>query len=271
MAGLSHWADHRSTGSACCPRRQGDWIAREAGREESACGGDAEIGRDGRHADAEECHPTVLGRDIRLQPVDRQPPLGPDPACDRESASPVRAGPGRGDRPLRNSLADGAICPTWDWKAVPDLYSGKAKYAGINVQIACNLNGDVAAIGQVPVHGARHDAYAFEASGLKDSLDKSLCADDPVADLGYIGVDGIGIVPFKRKTGQDLLDWQKEFNGDLSKLRAAVERAVAKVKTWAHAQRGRRTLPVPHRKVREHAGRRDWIVLLQPTQIRAMN
>lgn len=129
-------------------------------------------------------------------------------------------------------LADGTICPTWDWKAIPDLYSGKAKYSGINVQIACNLNGDVAAIGQVPVHGARHDAYAFEASGLKDAMEKSLCADDPAADLGYIGVDGIGIVPFKRKSGQNLLDWQKEFDGDFSKLRAAVERAVAKAKTW---------------------------------------
>jgi len=39
-------------------------------------------------------------------------------------------------------------------------------------------------------------------------------------------------VPFKKKKGQNLLDWQTEFNGDFSKLRAAVERAVAKVKTW---------------------------------------
>lgn len=29
----------------------------------------------------------------------------------------------------------------------------------------------MAAIGPVPVHGARHDAYAFEASGLKDLLE----------------------------------------------------------------------------------------------------
>jgi hypothetical protein len=55
-------------------------------------------------------------------------------------------------------LVDGTICPTWDWKAVPDLYSGKAKYCGMNVQIACNLSGDVAAIGPVPVPGARRPA-----------------------------------------------------------------------------------------------------------------
>ena len=68
------------------------------------------------------------------------------------------------------ALVDGTVCPVWDWDAIPDLYSGKAKYTGMNVQIACNLKGGVAAIGPVPVHGARHDAHAFEASGLKKIL-----------------------------------------------------------------------------------------------------
>ena len=68
------------------------------------------------------------------------------------------------------ALVDGTVCPTWDWNAIPDLFSGKVKFAGMNVQIAANLNGDVAAIGPVPAHGARHDAYAFEASGLKAGL-----------------------------------------------------------------------------------------------------
>ena len=30
------------------------------------------------------------------------------------------------------ALVDGTICPVWDWSAIPDLYSGKAKYTGIN-------------------------------------------------------------------------------------------------------------------------------------------
>ena len=110
------------------------------------------------------------------------------------------------------ALVDGTVCPVWDWNAIPDLYSGKAKYTGMNVQIACNLKGDVAAIGPVPVHGARHDAHAFEASGLKEILQKSMAAGNTGADLGYIGVDGIGIVPFKRLSGAELLDWQREFN-----------------------------------------------------------
>lgn len=130
------------------------------------------------------------------------------------------------------ALVDGTVCPTWDWSAIPDLFSGKAGYAGINVQIAANLNGDVAAIGPVPVHGARHDAYAFGASGLKDLLENSGVKGNTAADLGYIGVSGIGTVPFKRVSGEDLLDWQRKFNTDYSKIRAAVEHAVAKVKTW---------------------------------------
>ena len=67
----------------------------------------------------------------------------------------------------------------------------------MNLQIAATLGGRVAAIGPVPVHGARHDAHAFQASGLK-----ALLAGLPAAgDLGYLGVDGIAIVPFRTPPG----------------------------------------------------------------------
>lgn len=130
------------------------------------------------------------------------------------------------------ALVDGTVCPTWDWDAIPDLFSGKAGYPGMNIQIAANLNGDVAAIGPFPVHGARHDAYAYGASGLKEILDASGDPDNSGADLGYIGVDGIKIVPFRKPAGGELEEWQREFNGSFSKIRSAVEHAVAKVKTW---------------------------------------
>jgi len=130
------------------------------------------------------------------------------------------------------ALVDGTICPVWDWSAIPDLFSGKARCTGMNVQIACDLQGNAAAIGPAPVHGARHDAHAFEASGLKETLEKSMAPGNTGADLGYVGVDGIMIVPFKRFSGTELLDWQREFNAAFSKIRSAVEHAVAKVKTW---------------------------------------
>ena len=127
------------------------------------------------------------------------------------------------------ALVDGTVCPTWDWNAIPDLFSGKAGFAGMNIQIAASLDGEVAAIGPVPVNGARHDAYAFAASGLKARLEHLA---NKVADLCYVGVDGIEIVPFKRTKGKELDDSQSEFNVMLSRIRSAAEQAVAKVKTW---------------------------------------
>jgi hypothetical protein len=129
-------------------------------------------------------------------------------------------------------LADGTICPVWDWSAIPDLYSGKAGYCGMNVQVAANLSGDVVAIGPHALHGARNDAVAFDMSGLKDLLEKSRGEGNSGGDLGYTGVGGITIVPFRKPRGDSLLDWQKHFNAVFSKIRAAVEHANATLKCW---------------------------------------
>jgi hypothetical protein len=154
--------------------------------------------------------------------------MGPAAPGHRPGARLLRAGPGAGRRQGRTLLVDGTIAPTWDWAAIPDLYSGKAGYPGMNIQVAATLGGDVAAIGPVPVHGARHDAHAYAASGLKDAI----AGHDTIADLGYTGVDGITIVPYRTPPGGQLHDSQLAFNHDLSALRAAIERANAHLKTW---------------------------------------
>jgi hypothetical protein len=126
------------------------------------------------------------------------------------------------------ALVDGTIAPTWDWKHIPDLFSKKENMAGMNVQVAATVDGKAAAVGPFAVHGARHDAYAFEASGLKKIL-----ADIPAAaDLGYVGVEGVEIVPFKRSAGGELYESQSDFNVAFSKIRAAIERAIAHLKSW---------------------------------------
>jgi hypothetical protein len=125
-------------------------------------------------------------------------------------------------------LVDGTVCPTWDWQAIPDLFSGKAGYPGMNIQIAATLDGDLAAVGATPVHGARHDAHAYAASGLAELLTDI----HTIADLGYVGVDGIDIAPIRKPPGADLHENQAEFNTQLSKIRAAVEHAIAHLKTW---------------------------------------
>ena len=73
------------------------------------------------------------------------------------------------------------------------------------------------------LHGARHDGYAFAASGLAEVLIDNAT----VADLGYVGVEGIDTVPYKRFPGIDLNTGQIQFNTSLSKIRAAVEHAIA--------------------------------------------
>ena len=125
-------------------------------------------------------------------------------------------------------LVDGTVCPTWDWSHVPDLFSGKVGFPGMNLQIAATLDGVLVVVGPVPVRGARHDAHAFAASGLAEVLTDH----STIADLGCVGVDGIHIVPFKKPAGGGLHPTELAFNTGLSKIRSAVEHAIAHLKTW---------------------------------------
>jgi DDE superfamily endonuclease len=53
------------------------------------------------------------------------------------------------------------------------------------------------------------------------------------ADLRYADVEGIDLIPIKRRPGQAKPDpHDAQFNISLAAIRAAVERAVAQVKTW---------------------------------------
>src|SRR6202034_4626253 len=38
-------------------------------------------------------------------------------------------------------IVDGTLLPCWSWRAYPELYSGKHKTTGMNVQVACTLSG----------------------------------------------------------------------------------------------------------------------------------
>lgn len=116
----------------------------------------------------------------------------------------------------------------------------------MNIQIAATLNGHLVAVGGIPIHGARHDAYAFAASGLATQLTDISTA----ADLGYVGVEGIEIVPIKRIPGGELTTSQAEFNTAFSKIRAAVEHAIAHLKTWRmlSEEGGRYRAPIENTK-----------------------
>src|ERR1039457_5697435 len=51
-----------------------------------------------------------------------------------------------------------------------------------------------------------------------------------IADKGYVG-NGM-ITPFKKPAGGELLDWQKEFNKQVNKIRYVNEQVIANFKTW---------------------------------------
>ena len=178
----------------------------------------------------------------------------------------IGAGARRAACPARGEIAgkgtllvDGTVCPVWDWSAIPGLFSGKAGYPGMNVQIAATMAGDLAAVGPVPVRGARHDAHAFEASGLKDLI----AGMDAAADLGYTGVDGIAIVPFRTPPGGKLHDSQVSIQQGPQRhprRRRASRRAP---EDMAHAQRGRRQVPAAARQIRERPDGHHRAILLQ--------
>src|SRR5215813_3797941 len=51
-----------------------------------------------------------------------------------------------------------------------------------------------------------------------------------IGDKGYLGLGMI--TPFRKPAHRDLLDWEKEFNTQINKIRYVIERAIANFKTW---------------------------------------
>jgi hypothetical protein len=122
-------------------------------------------------------------------------------------------------------IVDGTLLPCWSWAAHPELYSGKHKTTGMNVQVACTLSGDLAWI-SAPIVGSRHDSYCLNESG-------ALVTSDPgnwIGDKGYVGNDML--TPIKKPKCRDLLDWEKEFNTQINKIRYFIEQVIANFKTW---------------------------------------
>jgi hypothetical protein len=122
-------------------------------------------------------------------------------------------------------IVDGTLLPCWSWAAHPELYSGKHKTTGMNVQVACTLAGKLGWISD-PVNGSRHDTYCLGESGVLLTLDPG----NWVGDKGYVGNDMI--TPIKKPANRDLLNWEKEFNKQVNKIRYVIEQVIANFKTW---------------------------------------
>src|SRR5882757_9767969 len=100
-------------------------------------------------------------------------------------------------------IVDGTLLPCWSWADYPELYSGKHKTTGMNLQIACTLNGRLAWISD-PINGRRHDTYCLKESGVLLTLNP----DNWMGDKGYVGSHML--TPIKKPKHRKLLDWEKE-------------------------------------------------------------
>ena len=122
-------------------------------------------------------------------------------------------------------IVDGTLLPCWSWASHPELYSGKHKTTGVNVQVACTLYGRLAWISD-PIVGSRHDSYCLQESGALRTLDPG----NWVGDKGYVG-NGMDTL-IRKPEYRDLLDWEREFNTQVNKIRYRIEQVIANFKTW---------------------------------------
>ena len=125
----------------------------------------------------------------------------------------------------RQHIVDGTLLPCWSWAGHRELYSGKHKTTGLSVQVACRLDGTLAWISDA-IDGSRHDTFALRESGVLVTMDPS----NWIGDKGYVGNNML--TPIKKPAHRNLLDWEKEFNKQINKVRYVIEQTIANFKTW---------------------------------------
>jgi hypothetical protein len=122
-------------------------------------------------------------------------------------------------------ILDGTLLPCWSWDGHRELYSGKHKTTGMNVQVACTIYGKLAWISD-PADGSRHDNYCQEQSGVLIAMNPK----NWIGDKGYIGNNMI--TPYRKPAGGELLDWQKEYNAEVNRIRWMIEQVISHFKNW---------------------------------------
>jgi hypothetical protein len=125
------------------------------------------------------------------------------------------------------ALVDGTLWPCWSWDGHSKLWSGKYKTTGHGSLIITNLHGRITFVSE-PVTGNQHDMKRLKGSAAEKILKK---AGGVFGDKGFIGTDYI-TTPIRKPTCRELLQWEHEWNNQVSSYRAPVERAVATLKTW---------------------------------------
>ncbi len=125
------------------------------------------------------------------------------------------------------ALVDGTLWPCWSWDGESKLWSGKYKTTGHGSLIVTNLQGRITFVSD-PVTGNEHDMAKLKGSDAEKILKE---AGGVFGDKGFIGTDYI-TTPIRKPECRELLQWEHEWNNQVSSFRAPVERAIATLKTW---------------------------------------
>lgn len=130
--------------------------------------------------------------------------------------------------PDEQLVIDGTLLPCWSWRGHRELYSGKHRTTGHNVQVAVRADGMLMWVSD-PLPGSVHDSKAIRESGVLEMIPEG----SPWLHIGDKGYLGVGMLTPKRKPMLGhLTEQERENNKVINSSRAVVERTIAQVKTW---------------------------------------
>ena len=120
-------------------------------------------------------------------------------------------------------IVDGTLVPTRDHSIAEQ--SKNYRYS-TNHQVVIDADAHLVVVVGKPLPGNRNDCKAWEESGAKAAVGKTLT----MADGGYPGT-GL-LMPHRRTPGAELPDWKREHNRSHKQVRARVEHVFARMKNW---------------------------------------
>ncbi|MGW0926053.1 transposase [Streptomyces sp. NPDC002755] len=120
-------------------------------------------------------------------------------------------------------IVDGTLVPTRDHTVATQ--SKNYRYS-TNHQVVINADTPLVVVVGQPLAGNRNDCKAWEESGAKAAVGKTV----PIADGGYPGT-GL-VMPHRRRKGEDLPEWKEAHNKSHKQVHARVEHVFARMKTW---------------------------------------
>ncbi|WP_329021696.1 MULTISPECIES: transposase [unclassified Streptomyces] len=121
-------------------------------------------------------------------------------------------------------IVNGTLVPTRDHSIAE---RSKNNWYSTNHQVVIDAGTRRVVVVGRPLAGNRNDCRAWEESGAKATVGKTLV----IADGGYPGTELV--MPHRRDRGQtELPGWKEEHNRSHKQVRARVEHVFARLKTW---------------------------------------